>query len=111
MPEKPDQSAQAGRSIDYKAKYEELYSACGAANAKKRTLLTTISRNVGALLKIICEPDPPGCSGRIPTQNLEDLLLQVQQANALKRQQLKAIDDEIDNLMQQICDPNPPGCV
>ena len=111
MPENAAKYAQHKGQIDYKAKYEELYLACGEANAARKLLLTKIAKNIGALLKIICEPDPPGCSGKIPDQNLEELLLNVQHANAIKREKLQAIDDEIDVLMQMSCDPDPPGCI
>jgi hypothetical protein len=111
MAEKDQQSAQQGADVDYKAKYEDLHHACMVANGRKRALLTKIAKDVKALLKIICEPDPPGCSGPIPTENLADLLKQVQEANATKLADLSTISDEIDDLMLQICDPNPPGCV
>jgi hypothetical protein len=104
------QSQSQGADVDYKAKYEELYAACGKANGERKKLLTTIAKDIGALLKVICEPDPPGCSGPIPGDKLADLLVKVQQANASKQQQLLAIDQKIDQLMQKICEPDPPGC-
>lgn len=110
MTEKPDQAAQEPVDVDYKAKYDALFAACGKANGKRKKLLTTISKDIGALLKIICEPDPPGCSGPIPTDRIEDLLVKVQEWNATKKQQLEAIDNEINLLMLQMCEPNPPGC-
>jgi len=102
--------SQSGVDVDYKAKYEELYAACGKANGERKKLLTTIAKNIGALLKIICEPDPPGCSGAIPKDKLDEILVKVQQANASKLQKLQVIDGEIDQLMQIICEPDPPGC-
>ncbi|HEU5239784.1 MAG TPA: hypothetical protein VFU37_21815 [Pyrinomonadaceae bacterium] len=108
--DKPDQAAQQPVDDDYKAKYDALFLACKRANGKKKRLLTTISKDIGALLKIICEPTPPGCSGEIPTDNLEDLLVQVQQLNATKQEKLLAIDSEVNQLMAEVCDPNPPGC-
>ncbi|HJZ82589.1 MAG TPA: hypothetical protein VKD91_19650 [Pyrinomonadaceae bacterium] len=109
--DKPDQNPQQPVDDDYKAKYEALYAACGKANAERKKQLVAVSRDIGALLKIICEPDPPGCSGKIPTDNLADLLVQVQQANATKQQKLQAIDKEIDLMMEKICEPDPPGCL
>jgi hypothetical protein len=112
MSEKAAKSLQReGHNIDYKAKYELLYAAVGEANTERKVILTNIAKDVKALLKIICEPDPPGCSGKIPDNNLEELLLNVQQANALKQEKLEGIADEIDILMQKMCDPDPPGCV
>jgi len=108
--DKPDQAAQQPAE-DWKAKYEALFDACGKANGVRQTLLIKVSEDIGALLKIICEPDPPGCTGQIPKTDLEDLLKDVQKANAIKKQQLQAIDHEIDLLMQKMCDPDPPGCV
>ena len=106
----PDQNAQQSVDVDWQAKYEALFSACGKANGVRQKLLIKLSEDIGALLKIICEPDPPGCSGQIPTANLADLLKDVQRANATKKQQLQAIDHEIELLMQKMCEPNPPGC-
>jgi hypothetical protein len=63
MTDKPDQNAQQQQQPpvdeDYKAKYEALYAACGKANGERKKLLVVISKDIGALLKIICEPDPP----------------------------------------------------
>jgi hypothetical protein len=111
MAKKPDQRPPRRVDDDYKAKYDALYAACGKANGKRKKLATTIARDIRALLKIICEPDPPGCRGTIPTENLAELLVEVQQANAEKQEKLQAIDNEFDLLMQQICDPDPPGCI
>jgi len=110
MAEQPDQPSQSDNGIDYKAKYEELFAACGKANGEKKALLAQIAKNIGALLKVVCEPDPPGCSGPIPNDKLADLLLRVQQENASKKQKLEVIDSEINQLMQKICEPDPPGC-
>jgi hypothetical protein len=114
MTDKPDQNAQQQQQPppvdDYKAKYEALFAACGKANGERKKLLVVISKDIGALLKIICEPDPPGCSGPIPTEKLADLLVKVQQANAEKQAKLQAIVNEVNVLMQKMCDPDPPGC-
>jgi len=110
MTDKPDQNAQQPVDEDYKAKYEALYAACGKANGERKKLLVVISKDIGALLKIICEPDPPGCSGPIPTEKLADLLVKVQQANAEKQAKLQTIVNEVNVLMQKMCDPDPPGC-
>ena len=110
MTDKPDQNAQQQPVDDYKAKYEALFAACGKANGERKKLLVVISKDIGALLKIICEPDPPGCSGPIPTEKLADLLVKVQQANAEKQTKLQAIVNEVNVLMQKMCDPDPPGC-
>ena len=108
MSEKPGQHSQ---HVDYKAKYEKLYRDCGEANAVKKELLVTISKKLGELLKISCEPDPPGCSGPIPGQDLEELFLSVQQANATKQEMLQSVNEDVNLLMQQICEPDPPGCI
>jgi hypothetical protein len=110
MAKKPNQRPPRRVDDDYKAKYDALYAACGKANGERKKLLVAVSKDIGALLKIICEPDPPGCSGKIPTDKLADLLVKVQQANAEKQAMLQAIDREVDLLMEKICDPDPPGC-
>jgi hypothetical protein len=114
MTDKPDQNAQQQQQKpvddDYKAKYEALFAACGKANGERKYLLQAVSKDINALLKIICEPDPPGCSGPIPTEKLADLLVKVQQANAEKQATLQALVKDLNVLMQKMCDPDPPGC-
>jgi hypothetical protein len=114
MTDKPDQNAQQQQQKpvddDYKAKYEALFAACGKANGERKYLLQAVSKDINALLKIICEPDPPGCSGPIPTEKLADLLVKVQQANAEKQVKLQALIKDLNVLMQKMCDPDPPGC-
>src|SRR5436190_14973203 len=110
MAKEPDQYSQAGTDVDYKQKYEDLLAACGKANGERKYLLTIVATDIQALLKVVCEPDPPGCSGPIPSDKAADLLLACQKANAAKKQQLQAIDHEIDQLMKKMCEPDPPGC-
>ena len=113
MAYKPDQRAHQPVDVDYQSLYDALYASCGKANGDRKKLLTTIAKNIGALLKIICDPDPPGCAGPIqpvPDTEVPALLLKIQQANAEKQQKLQAINGEIEALMQKMCDPDPPGC-
>jgi len=104
------EASQSGVDVDYKAKYEELFAACGNANGDRKKLLTAIAKDLGALLKVICEPDPPGCSGPIPADKLTEILVKVQQANALKRDKVEVIITKVNEMMAVICVPDPPGC-
>lgn len=107
MKKQPDRSS---HSPDYKALYEALLADCGKANGERKYLLTKVAQDINALLKIICEPDPPGCMGSIPDDDPFSLLQACQKANADKKKQLQAIDNEIDQLMKKMCEPDPPGC-
>jgi hypothetical protein len=109
MTDYPDQAAQ--QPDPYKAKYEELLAACGKANGARQELLIKVSKQIGALLGIICEPDPPGCDGEAPSKDLDGLVRGMQKANAAKKQQLESIDHELNQLMEMMCDPDPPGCI
>ncbi len=96
---------------DYKAKYDDLYQKVKHANGVKKVSCTKISNDITKLLKIICDPDPPGCSGPIPSSgSYEDLSRSVQKANAEKQKLLTTISSDIEVLLQTICDPDPPGC-
>jgi hypothetical protein len=108
--EKQRQPSQSDNGVDYRQLYEALLADCGKANGERKFLLTKVAADISALLKIICEPDPPGCSGAIPPDDLASLLVACQKANADKKKQLQAIDHEIDTLMKKMCEPDPPGC-
>ena len=109
MTDYPDQAAQ--QPDPYKAKYEELFDACGKANGVRKQLLIKISKQIGALLGPICEPDPPGCDGEAPAKDLDGLVRDMQKANVAKKQMLQSIEAELDQLMEKMCDPDPPGCI
>ena len=110
MEKQPDQSSHSHNGPDYKSLYEALLEDCGKANGERKYLLTKVAEDINALLKIICEPDPPGCTGQIPSDKAMELLQACQDANADKKQKLQAIDHEIDTLMKKMCEPDPPGC-
>jgi hypothetical protein len=109
MTDYPNQAAQ--KPDPYKGKYEELFAACGKANGVRQALLIKISKQIGALSKIICEPDPPGCDGEAPAKDLDGLVRDMQKANVAKKQMLQSIEAELDQLMEKMCDPDPPGCI
>jgi hypothetical protein len=100
----------ANGADDYKLKYDDLVQRVMRANGEKKKLLMNIADDVGKLLKGICDPDPPGCSGPPPPGKFEDVVRRVQKANAAKKARLKNISSDIDKLLQKICDPDPPGC-
>jgi|SRR5215831_4178979 len=110
MEKQPDRPSHSAHVVDYKEQYEELFAACGKANGERKILLTTVSGHIKALLTVICEPDPPGCSGPIPFDDPIALLKECQSKNADKKKQLQTIDHEVDALMMKMCEPDPPGC-
>lgn len=104
-------SAEQTADVDYKAMYDDLVQRVMRANTEKEKLLINIADDLGILLRSICDPDPPGCSGPMPLGKFEDLILRVQNANADKKARLTNISRDIEKLVQKVCDPDPPGCL
>jgi hypothetical protein len=100
----------ADNTSDFESMYNKLYKDVQNANADKKRQLENVFGEVGKLLQIICEPDPPGCNGPDPQVTLEQLAQECRDWNTKKEKLLTTISDDIGNLLRNVCEPDPPGC-
>jgi hypothetical protein len=104
-----NESAQS--SDDFKSQYDDLVRRSQQANSDKQKRLDKIRDDIKDLFDIVCDPDPPGCSGPDrPTYSFEELCVNVQNANSAKKELLTKISEAIEALYLGICQPDPPGC-
>lgn len=95
---------------DYQTQYEDLAQRCKKANAHKKKLVQGIEKKTKQLFDIVCEPDPPGCSGPDPSLTMEELAEKCRNANSKKRELLATILEDVKALLKIACEPDPPGC-
>jgi hypothetical protein len=105
-----NQSGQQPSTVDFETDYKKLYNAVYKANSDKKRRVEGISDDIKKCLKIVCEPDPPGCSGPDPSVTVEELARQCREWNSKKRDLLLKAEADIDGLLKVVCEPNPPGC-
>jgi hypothetical protein len=95
---------------DYQSLYDDLVRRSREANTEKRRILKGIAESLKELLRIACEPDPPGCNGPNPPGTLEELADACREWNTKKKELLTEISNDIEILLKRICEPDPPGC-